>query len=56
MENRNISDLFKMYNEQSMKGSSLANGEIEAKDACLDMCDCCHTGCLCTAICADCFT
>ena len=55
MENR-ISDLFKLYNEQSKDQSNLANGEIEAKDTCFQICDCCHTGCLCTAICADCFT
>ena len=56
MKNRNIFDLFKEYNEQSKKGSSLANGEIEARDTCLDMCDCCSSGCLCTAACIDCFT
>lgn len=56
METRNISDLFKQYNEQTQKGNSLANGEIEAKDGCLDMCDCCSSGCLCSAICCDCLT
>jgi hypothetical protein len=55
MENRNIFDLFKQYNAQVEKENSLANGEIEARDACCDMCDCCSTGCLCTALCADCF-
>lgn len=56
MENRNIFDLFKQYNEQSKKGNSLANGEIEARDGCLEMCDCCSSGCLCTATCCDCLT
>ena len=55
MENRNISDLLKSYNEQSEKGFSLANGEIEARDL-VDLCDCCSSGCLCTATCIDCFT
>jgi len=56
MENRNIFDLFKQYNEQSKETSSLANGEIEARDGCLDMCDCCSSWCLCTATCIDCFS
>ena len=56
MENRNISDLLKMYNEQSKKGNSLANGELEARDGCLEMCDCCTSTCLCTSACVDCFT
>ena len=51
---RNISELTKLYNEQSKAGESLANGEIEARD-CLDICDCCSTSCLCASICADCF-
>lgn len=56
MENRNISELLKQYAEQTRNESSLANGEIEARDTCLDMCDCCSSGCLCTATCIDCFT
>ncbi|MBQ4066054.1 MAG: hypothetical protein IJD22_00285 [Clostridia bacterium] len=55
MGNRNIFDLFKQYNEQVKNANSLENGEIEARD-CVDMCDCCSSGCLCTAACIDCFS
>jgi hypothetical protein len=56
MENRNVLELLKQYTQQSESGKSLANGEIEARDGCLEMCDCCSSGCLCTAACIDCFT
>lgn len=56
MGNLNIFALFNQYDEQSKKANSLENGEIEARDYCLDICDCCNTGCLCTAVCVDCFT
>lgn len=56
MENRNVMDLLKQYTKQSDASKSLANGEVEARDTCLDMCDCFSSGCLCCATCIDCFT
>lgn len=56
MENRNVFALLNQYAKQSEASSSLNNGELEARDTCLDMCDCCTSGCLCTATCIDCFT
>ena len=56
MENRNVSDLLEQYAKQSETSNSLANGEVEARDGAGDLCDCCSSGCLCTAACIDCFT
>ena len=56
MENRNVLELLKQYTKQSESGKSLADGEIEARDGCLEMCDCCTSTCLCTSACVDCFT
>ena len=55
MENRDVFDLLKQYSKQSETSNSLANGEVEARDL-VDLCDCCSSGCLCTAACVDCFT
>ena len=56
MENRNVFELLKQYNKQSETAKSLANGELEARDGCLETLDCCSSGCLCSAACCDCMT